>query len=77
MSKENITLTGAQFYIEYYKDNDIFDRYIRNLSSNIIVDNDILDVGIEDKIYVVPYSKYNELRQLDTNEEHEINRQND
>ena len=77
MSKENITLTGAQFSIDYYKDNDIFDRYIRNLSSNIIVDNDILDVGIEDKIYIIPYSKYNELRQLDDNKEHEINRQND
>lgn len=62
--KDKITLTGVRLYLEYYKDNNILDRYVRNLSNNIVLDNDVLELGLEDKVYIVPYSKYNKLEQL-------------
>lgn len=73
--KDKITLTDVHLYLDYYKDNNIFDRYVRNLSNNVVLDNDVLEAGLEDKIYIVPYKKYNKLRQWDVNKDSRNSRQ--
>ena len=73
--KDKTTLTDVQLCLFYYKDNNVFDKYARNLSNNVVLDNDVLDVGLEDKIYIIPYKKYNKLRQWDVNKDSRNSRQ--
>ena len=61
MNKEEKNLLKITFTYEYYKDN-ITERYIRDLSRNVILDNDCLDIEYLEKIYVIPYKKYNQLK---------------
>lgn len=73
--KDKITLTDVHLYLDYYKDNNTLDRYVRNLSNNVVLDNDVLEAGLEDKIYIVSYKKYNKLRQWDVNKDSRNSRQ--
>ena len=67
MNKEEKNLLKITFTYEYYKDN-ITERYMRDLSRNVILDNDCLDIEYLEKIYVIPYKKYNQLKkQLEEN----------
>ena len=61
MNKEEKKLLKITFTYEYYKDN-ITERYMRDLSRNVILDNDCLDIEYLEKIYVIPYKKYNQLK---------------
>ena len=61
MNKEEKNLLKITFTYEYYKDN-ITERYMRDLSRNVILDNDCLDIEYLEKIYVIPYKKYNQLK---------------
>ena len=61
MNKEIHNLLKITFTYEYYKDN-ITERYMRDLSRNVILDNDCLDIEYLEKIYVIPYKKYNQLK---------------
>lgn len=73
--EDKITLTDVQLCLFYYKDNNVFDKYARNLSNNVVLDNDVLEVGLEDKIYIVPYKKYSKLKQWDVNKDTRNSRQ--
>ena len=61
MNKEIHNLLKITFTYEYYKDN-ITERYMRDLSRNVILDNDCLDIEYLEKIYVIPYKKYNQVK---------------
>lgn len=61
MSEEPKNLLKADLILNYYKD-DITERYIRNLTNNIVMDNDILYVTNE-KVYITTLEKHCELQQ--------------
>ena len=61
MNKEEKKVLKITFIYEYYKDN-ITERYMRDLSQNVILDNDCLDIEYLEKIYIIPYKKYNQLK---------------
>ena len=61
MNKEEKNILKITFTYEYYK-NNITERYIRNLSENDVLDNDCLDIENLELIYVIPFKKYNQLK---------------
>lgn len=61
MNKEEKNILKITFTYEYYK-NNITERYIRNLSENVVLDNDCLDIENLELIYVIPFKKYNQLK---------------
>ena len=61
MNKEEKNILKIIFACEYYK-NNITERYMRNLSENVVLDNDCLDIENLELIYVIPFKKYNQLK---------------
>ena len=61
MNKEEKNILKIIFAYEYYK-NNITERYMRNLSENVVLDNDCLDIENLELIYVIPFKKYNQLK---------------
>ena len=61
MNKEEKNILKITFTYEYYK-NNITERYMRNLSENVVLDNDCLDIENLELIYVIPFKKYNQLK---------------
>ena len=61
MNKKEKNILKITFTYEYYK-NNITERYIRNLSENVVLDNDCLDIENLELIYVIPFKKYNQLK---------------
>lgn len=61
MNKEKKTLLNIQLLLQYYKNDNILDRYNRIIESGIVFDNEILD-EIQPNIYVVKYNKYIKLK---------------
>ena len=61
MNMEEKNILKIIFAYEYYK-NNITERYMRNLSENVVLDNDCLDIENLELIYVIPYKKYNQLK---------------
>lgn len=61
MNREEKNILKIIFAYEYYK-NNITERYMRNLSENVVLDNDCLDIENLELIYVIPYKKYNQLK---------------
>ena len=57
MNREKKTLLNIQLLLQYYKNDNILDRYHRIIENGIIFDNEILD-EIQPNIYVVKYNKY-------------------
>ena len=60
MSKKEKHILNIKFMYEYYED-DITERYMGNLSTNVILDNDCFDIEPLEKIYVTPFKKYHQL----------------
>ena len=61
MNKEKKTLLNIQLLLQYYKNDNILDRYHRIIENGIVFDNEILD-EIQPNIYVVKYNKYIKLK---------------
>lgn len=61
MSEEKIKLISVKLYTEYYK-NNIKDRYIRNYSDNVVIDNDVLKADYGECVYITPLDKHNKLQ---------------
>ena len=61
MKKKKKNILKIIFAYEYYK-NNITERYMRNLSENVVLDNDCLDIENLELIYVIPFKKYNQLK---------------
>ena len=59
----NKNLLDYKLVLEYYKDNNPFDRYIRVKEDNIILDNNILNIldNVNEFIYIIPFSKYKDM----------------
>ena len=61
MNREKKTLLNIQLLLQYYKNDNILDRYHRIIENGIIFDNEILN-EIQPNIYVVKYNKYIKLK---------------
>lgn len=62
MNKKEIKLISVKLYTEYYK-NNIEDRYIRNYSDNVVIDNDVLKADYLEYVYITTLDKHNKLQQ--------------
>lgn len=60
---EEINLISVKLYTEYYKNNNIEDRYIRNYSDNTVIDNDVLKADYLEYVYITTLDKHNKLQQ--------------
>jgi wobble nucleotide-excising tRNase len=60
MNKKEKHILNINFMYEYYED-DITERYMKNLSTNVILDNDCFDIEPLEEIYVTPFKKYHQL----------------
>jgi cell division protein FtsB len=61
MNKKEKHILNINFMYEYYED-DITKRYMGNLSTKVILDNDCLDIEPLEKVYVTPFKKYHQLK---------------
>ncbi len=61
MKKDKKTLLKVNLILEYYKNENIVDRYKMLLSDRLVIDNECLDIldNANEKLYITPLSKIN------------------
>jgi hypothetical protein len=73
MSNEEINLLDIKLYIEYYKNNNILDKFCREFEGHIVLDNDVLKSEIDDFVYVTTLNNYKQLQQKNEELKNKIN----